>query len=186
MQLRNSSKITYAVSLHFSQNVNEIITSAVTSIADVTGNRFILENKIPPHVTIGAFHAAKEKELRLMQLVEDFSKSQKSSTVHFTEIENFNDKVLFLKPEKDDFLSVINKRLHEVLLPEFEKGENGYYLPDIWFPHTTLATRLNQSQFSNALSIAEKVPHPLMAEVSEIGLYQCSPFAELKHFPLNS
>ena len=127
----DSSLITYAISLHFSQNVNEIITSAVTSIAEVTGKRFIIENKIPPHVTIGAFHATKENEPKIMQVVEDFSKKQKSGTVQFTEIGNFNGKVLFLKPEKDSFLSEINKELHEVLLPEFEKAENGYYLPDI-------------------------------------------------------
>lgn len=85
----DSSLITYAISLHFSQNVNEIITSAVTSIAEVTKNRFIIENKILPHVIIGAFHATKENEPKLMQLVEDFSKSQISGTVHFTEIGNF-------------------------------------------------------------------------------------------------
>ena len=50
----------------------------------------------------------------------------------------------FLKPEKNLFLSEINNALHPLLLPEFEKPENGYYLPDISFPHTTLATRLNQ------------------------------------------
>ena len=57
----------------------------------------------------------------------------------------FNGKVLFLKPEKNLFLSEINNALHPLLLPEFEKAENGYYLPDISFPHTTLATRLNQN-----------------------------------------
>lgn len=181
----DSSLITYAISLHFSQNVNEIITSAVTSIAEVTGNRFIIENKIPPHVTIGAFHATKENEPKLMQVVEDFSKSQKSGMVHFTEIGNFNGKVLFLKPEKDAFLSEINKKLHEVLLPEFEKAENGYYLPDIWFPHTTLATRLNQTQYTEALNIAERIKLPLESVITEVSVYQCPPFAELERFPLS-
>lgn len=86
MRLYNSSQITYAVSLHFSQNINEIITSAVTSIAEVTENHFIIENRIPPHVTIGAFHAPKENESKLIQLVEDFTKNQKLGTVYFTEI----------------------------------------------------------------------------------------------------
>lgn len=180
----NSSLVTYAVSLHFSQDVNEIITSAVCSIADITGSRFILENKIPPHVTIGAFHATKENEPKLMRLVKDFSKNQMAGHIQFTGIGNFNSKVLFFKPEKDEFLSEINKSLHELILPDFEKGDNGYYLPEVWFPHTTLATRLNQSHFSKALSIAEKIPLPLKAEVCEIGFYQCSPFKELKRFTI--
>jgi 2'-5' RNA ligase len=182
----DSNLITYAVSLHFTPDVNEIITTAVKSIAVVTGNSFIIENKIPPHVTIGAFHAAKEDETKLIQMVEEFTKSQKPGIIQFKEIGNFNGKVLFLKPEKDGFLSQINAELHSILLPEFEKAENGYYLPKIYFPHTTLATRLNHSQFEKAFKIAESINLPLDTEINEIAVFQCSPFAELKHLSLNS
>ena len=180
----DSSLTTYAVSLHFSKDINEIISSAVSLIAEETGNPFIIENRIPPHVTIGAFHAAREDEGKLLRRVEDFSRRQKAGLVHFTEIGNFKEKVLFLKPEKDGFLTEINRKLHELILPEFEKGDNGYYLPEVWFPHTTLATRLNQKQFAGALAIAEKIQLPLTAEVCEIGFYQCSPFMELKRFTI--
>jgi hypothetical protein len=90
-----------------------------------------------------------------------------------------------LQPEKNNFLSEINKKLHTLLLPEFEKAENGYYLPDIWFPHTTLATRLNQNQFSAAEKIAKKISLPLEAAIEELAVYQCSPFLELKKFGLS-
>ena len=125
----DSSLITYAVSLHFSQKVNEIVISTLQAIADETGNRFMIENKIPPHITIGAFHAAREEEAKLLQFVENFARDQKSGSVQFSEVGDFNGKVLFLKPEKILFLSEINKELHTLLLPEFEKAENGYYLP---------------------------------------------------------
>ena len=51
--------ITYAVSLHFTQDVNEIIFNTMTSIAELTGNDFMIRNKVPPHVTVGAFHGTK-------------------------------------------------------------------------------------------------------------------------------
>lgn len=181
----DSNSITYAVSLHFSKDVNEIISAAVKDIAKTTGNSFIIENKIPPHITIGAFHGSKEKETRLLQIVADFSKAQKSGIVKYKEIGNFNGKVLFLKPEKDEYLLKLNDEIHKLLLTEFERGENGYYLPQIWFPHTTLATRLNQNQFTNALNAAQKINLPLDAKVCEIALYQCSPFLELKSFPIS-
>ncbi len=181
--------ITYAVSLHFTPDVNEIILNTMTSISELTGNAFMLENKVPPHVTIGAFHGTKETEARLMQIVQEFSRTQKhiiqSGLVRFTEVRNFNGKVLFLKPEKDTFLSTINDELHKVILPEFEAGENGYYVPEIWFPHTTLATRLNQSQFEKAVELAKKISLPLESKIQDIGFYQCSPFLELKRFPLS-
>lgn len=175
---------TYAISLHFPPDVNAIISSAVKAISELTGNTFILKNKIPPHVTIGAFYAAKEDEAKLLNIIEDFSKNLAAGLIQFSEVGDFNKKVLFLKPEKDEFLSKINSELHAILLPEFEKAENGYYLPEIWFPHTTLATRLNQSLFSKAQEIARQIPLPLKADVSEIAVYQCSPFAELKRFNL--
>ena len=78
----------------------------------------------------------------------------------------------------------MNNALHEVMLPEFEVGENGYYVPEMWFPHTTLATRLNQSQFEKAVEIAGRIRLPMQAEISDIGVYQCSPFLELKRFPI--
>lgn len=181
----DSSLITYAVSLHFSQKVNEIVISTLQAIADETGNLFMIENKIPPHITIGAFHAAREEEAKLLQLVEGFAQGQKAGTVQFSEVGDFNGKVLFLKPEKNLFLSEINNALHSLLLPEFEKAENGYYLPDIWFPHTTLATRLNQSQFFAAEKIAKQITLPLAAAIEELAIYQCSPFLELKKFGLS-
>ena len=141
----DSSLITYAVSLHFGQEVNEVIYSAMNKIADQTGNRFMIENKVPPHITIGAFHAARDDEGKLLQLVEDFARGQQAASVQFCEVGNFNNKVLFLRPEKNSFLTTINAELHDLLLPVFSKAENGYYLPDIWFPHTTLLKAENYS-----------------------------------------
>ena len=180
----DSSLITYAVSLHFGREVNEIIYSAMTSIADQTGNRFMIENKVPPHITIGAFHAARDDEGKLLQLVEDFAGEQEAGAVQFCEVGNFNNKVLFLRPEKNSFLTKINAELHNLLLPIFSKAENGYYLPDIWFPHTTLATGLNPSQFEKARETAGEITLPLEAAIGELAGYQCSPFEELQKYIL--
>lgn len=180
----DSSLITYAVSLHFGREVNEIILSNILAIADQTGNRFMIENKVPPHITIGAFHAARDDEGKLLGLVEDFAREQQAGAVQFCEVGNFNNKVLFLRPEKNSFLTKINAELHDLLLPIFSKAENGYYLPDIWFPHTTLATGLNSSQFEKALKIAGEITLPLDATIGELAVYQCSPFAELKKYNL--
>ena len=81
-------------------------------------------------------------------------------------------------------MSEINKKLHELILPKFEKGENGYYTPDNRVPHTTLATRLKQKQHTEILNIASKIKLPLESNISEVAVYQCSPFAELKRFDL--
>lgn len=181
---KDSSLNTYAISLHFPPDVNQMISSAVKSIAVATGNSFILEKNIPPHITLGAFHASKNDESKLISIVEEFSKNQKTGAIQFKEIGNFKKKVLFLKPEKNAFLSQINSELHLLMLSEFEKAENGYYLPENWLPHTTLATRLNQNLFGKAFRIAEQIRLPLETCANEIAVYKCSPFKELKKFML--
>lgn len=183
---KDSCKITYAVSLHFTEDVSKTIMNTVQEIATIIGISFILDNKIPPHITIGAFHAAKGKENQLLQLVDNFTKRQRAGQITFSALGDFNKKVLFLKPDKNDFLTQLNSDIHKLLLPSFEKGENGYYLPDIWFPHTTLATRLSQIQFQKALDIARKIRLPLKADINEIAVYQCSPFLELERFAMES
>ena len=180
----DSNTITYAVSVHFSKEVNEIIFTTEKEIAEITGNDFMIQNKVPPHITIGAFHGTRENESRLLQSVEDFTREQKSGIVQFKTIGNFNEKVLFLQPEKDEYLIKLNDDIHQLLLPEYEKGENGYYIPEVWFPHMTLAIRLNQGQYEKALKCAQKITLPLNAKVSEISVYQCSPFLLLKSFAI--
>ena len=178
------TQITYAVSLHPSQEAEEEISLAVRALADATGNDFIVKSRIPPHITIGAFHGTKEKEARLLELVKDFSRMQKPGKIQFTGIGNFNKKVIFLRPQKDSFLTKMNEELHKILLKEFERAENGYYLPEIWVPHTALATRVSQAHFDQAVKIAEQIKVPLETEAKEIALYQCYPFLELKRFTL--
>ena len=178
-------QITYAVSLHPSKEAEEIIASAVKALADASGNDFIVKSRIPPHITLGAFHATKEKEARLLELVTDFSRMQRPGKIQFTGIGSFKKKVIFLKPQKDSFLTKMNAELHKILLKEFERAENGYYLPQIWVPHTALATRVNQAHFDQTVKLAEQIKLPLETEAKEIALYQCHPsFAELKRFPL--
>lgn len=57
-------------------------------------------------------------------------------------------------------------------------------MPENWVPHTTLATRLNQKQHTEILNIASKIELPLESNISEVAVYQCPPFAEIKRFEL--
>lgn len=95
---KDSCKITYAVSLHFTEDVSKTIMNTVQEIATITGISFVLDNKIPPHITIGAFHAAKGKKSQLLQLVDNFTKRQRAGQITFSALGDFNKKVLFLKP----------------------------------------------------------------------------------------
>ena len=180
----DASKGTFAVSLHFDDNSSIDIATVITEIAEVTMNRFITDNHIPPHITLGAFHVNMMEVPRLMQLVEDFSHTLSCGKIQFSGISDFEGRVLFAKPVVNDYLRSSNAALHELLIPEFEKGENGYYLPEVWHPHCTLGTRLSKRQFAKATEIAGKIQFPFETKVIEMSVFQCHPFAEAGRFKL--
>ena len=101
---KKDSLVTYAVSLHFPQEINEIVISTVKSISEITGNSFIIENKIPPHITIGAFHASKQNEKKLLWLVEEFSKLKRQVLFNSKESETSMEKFFSCNQKKTDFL----------------------------------------------------------------------------------
>jgi len=59
----NPANTTYFISLHFAPKTNKIISDAVDSIAQITGNQYITKNRIPPHMTIEAFRETKKEKV---------------------------------------------------------------------------------------------------------------------------
>ena len=180
----DSSKGTFAISLTFDDSTNVRLASVISAIAESTMNRYIVENHIPPHLTVGAFHADALEVPRLLQMTESFSKTIFKRSIQIVETGDFLGKVLFARPLLDSYLTEINESLHSMLLPMFESGDNGYYLPGNWFPHCTLATKLNKKQFAAAKKISQEIVFPFTAEVNELSVYQCHPFAEISRFEL--
>ena len=52
----------YLISIYFDDDSNRIIQNYINNVATATGNRFMLDNNVPPHITIGAFNTRSEAE----------------------------------------------------------------------------------------------------------------------------
>ena len=68
----DSSLITYAVSLHFSQKVNEIVISTLQAIADETGSSYRRACSLPVFTIFGI------EEIRIEQIISAKPYSQHS------------------------------------------------------------------------------------------------------------
>lgn len=147
---------TYAISLCFDDSSGEKILSLQNKIASVTGNDFLTKNQVPPHITIGMFHASDEDLPKLRASFEDFFNSVGHSfALDFSGTDSFLEKVLFLSPNTDSpgFLRLkeLNSELHEKL-SAFEPGGNRNYLPERFFPHVTLAVKLKKEEFAKGIT----------------------------------
>ena len=50
----------YLVSIYFDEKTNDIIKRHINQVAEHTGNTFMTDAKVPPHITISAFETREE------------------------------------------------------------------------------------------------------------------------------
>ncbi len=157
---------TYAVSIVFDSHSSEKIRKLQGEFADLTGNYFLIEKNPPPHITLGMFHVAPSKIEKLCSDFSDFADSLfedfplGESQIYFDKTDSFKGKVIFLSLKEDSVLLVkkMSERLHEIFLSHFEPAANRNYLPENFFPHIALATKLTASQFERAKAQGIGVP----------------------------
>ena len=183
---KNQSFSTYAITLYFDDATTMQIRKLMADFAYVTGNDFMTANDVPPHLTLGMFHVNDADVGKLKSLFEDFVSAVQggdfSFGISFSGFESFLDKVIFIKPEVDENLSLLNKLLHEIILPYFEPADNRNYLPENWYPHIALGVKLTHEQFEKGMEFLKKVAFNRNASIISIGLAQCNPYTRLIDF----
>ena len=170
----------YAVVLYFDEDASSKLNRGIKGISDVSGNRYMLDVEIPPHITIGAFLCDEPTEL--LEKVREFAAQVKQFPVRFEKVGAFGTKVLFASPIKDECLASINVKINELLLGDFAPADNENYIPEKWIPHCALAVRLDDEQFQVAKEI--QLEFPLVAQVEKLALARCNPYKELEIWEL--
>ena len=195
---------TYAVSLCFDDAAAQSVKAVQERLAQICGNDFLIEHSVPPHVTLGVFHAEPGSLSALQNAFDDFAMSArdvlggKGLDLEFGGAYCFLDKVVFLAVKKDSQSFACVKRLNEILhqkfLPLFEAGDNRNYLPERWLPHVALAVKLTPSQFEkcapllglsssqsggDSFGLATDFVLPQSGRVAALSLALCKPYKEL-------
>ena len=70
--------LTYAVTLYFDEKTSGEIFSLTKELCDVTGNDYMIENSVPPHLTLGMFHVNEANEEKLEKLFAEFVAAAKA------------------------------------------------------------------------------------------------------------
>ncbi|MDE5613793.1 MAG: 2'-5' RNA ligase family protein [Treponemataceae bacterium] len=190
---------TYAVSLLFDKSASAAIADAVQALARETGNDRLTVPAVPPHITLGMFHAGADAADALAAAFSRFAQEAgRAWDVAFRGVGSFGDKVLFLAPDMAASSSArlleLNERLHDLLLPSFAPGANRDYLPQHWTAHVTLAAGLTPAQHEKgraAVSAHVDGGNPLIvlptsARVAAVTLARCHPYEEVARVSLPS
>jgi len=178
--------LSYAITLYFDKDSTEKIRTLTSELAGVTQNDYMVRNSVPPHLTLGMFHAEDDQEEKIKGLFKDFADLAAKDVmtdgkleVDFSGVESFLDKVLFIKPEKNERLSRLNSTLHELFLAHFEPADNRNYLPENWYPHIALAVKLDHGQFEKGMDFLKTTQMISSCRCVQIGLARCDPYTQL-------
>lgn len=142
----------------------------------------MLDNQVPPHITVASVETKCEEELIIR--MESIAKRLKQGEIKFVSVGSFSTKVIFVQP-------VLNEYLHQLsvlITREMEEREetilSPYYQPFSWIPHCTIAKQLSKDEMKITFTELLNQFVPMNACVTKIGVAKTNPHRDIKIWEL--
>ncbi len=172
----------YLVSIYFDDETNKNINRHIKQVAKQTGNAFMLDGKVPPHITISAFESRNEEAV--LRALEGCVKTIQSGTIKWVCVGTFLPNVIFLQPVLDVYLHHLSARIYETIAEVEDIKISPMYQPFQWLAHTTIGKTLTQEQMRAAFEVLQNSFAPFEGQVIKIGLAKTNPYTEIKNWDL--
>ena len=167
----------YLVSLYFDDNTMKKIQGYINKVANSSGNNFMVDNSVPPHITIAGFNSSNENEV--IDVLDKSIKNIEVGEIIFSSIGIFKSSVIYLAPVLNEYLHnlslEINKGLSEVENIEMNK----FYVPFNWMPHVTIGKKLNREELFLGLDQLEKSFSIFSGKITKISLSKTNPYQDV-------
>lgn len=173
----------YLISVYFDDKSNKIISNYINKIAQKTGNTFMTDNHVPPHLTIMSVEAREEK--KLTEVMEQLERSLTKGQIHLVSVGVLLPYVLYAAPVLNLYLEDMIEQVHDMVKHIPEVRMSRYYQPMQWLPHITLGKKLSKEQMQEAFSVMQELFAPMEVTVAEIGLAKTNPHQDLIRVELN-
>lgn len=174
----------YLVSAYFDDTTCKRIQSFIDAVAHESGNAFMLDNHVPPHMTITAFEARPEAEAKLKIMVEQVCSGMKRGALQWMAVGTFFPYVIYIEPVLNHYLQALSIQFYEAADKLGEVRINKYYRPYNWIPHTTVGKKLRAEEMQAAFAVMQKHFCPIEGEIVRIGLAKPNPHRDLAGFVL--
>lgn len=174
----------YHISIYFDTKTQVRMLNCIKKVADATGNRYMLEADVPPHITLAAFACAQEE--KLIKRLEALVSGMQSDALQWVSVGTFLPGVIFLQPVLSEYLQGLVQQVHECLQEVEGVKIHPYYRPFSWLPHSTVAKKLTQAQLQQAFEVLSKEFAVFEGKVVRIGLAKMNPHRELASWELSS
>lgn len=170
----------YLISIYFDEACDKRIRDLMKQVAKNTGNTSMLDNNVPPHITISAFETNNEAEA--VSCLEKCAASLFQDNVQWVSVSTFFPYVIYLTPLLNEYLFNMSKTIYDVFSKMDNIQINKFYKPFSWQPHTTIGRKLSEEEMRTAFETLQKQFAPFSGTVTKIGLARTNPHRDIAVF----
>ena len=167
----------YLISAYFDQKAAKTMDRYIYQIAAKTGNSFMTENHVPPHLTISSIEV-RSGEL-LIPHVKELRGQLSRGVVQFVSAGMLFPYVMYLTPVLNAYLLELSQKIYDVVSGVPKVNISRFYQPLQWLPHLTLGKTLTKEQMRIAFEVLQEEFVPFDATVVKIGLAKTNPHEDL-------
>ena len=171
----------YLISAYFDKNTTEKLQEYICKIAEASGNSFMLDNKVPPHMTLTAIEARSIDVL--VPTFENLNNKLHGGDILIISVGQFMPKVIYAAPYLNQYLFNLQQDICEAFADIPETTISNYYKTLSWLPHITLAKTLNKDQMAKAIMCMNDFK-VLDAQIVRIGLAKLNPHQDVSEISL--
>lgn len=172
----------YLVSAYFDDKANNRIQQYINHVAKKTGNTYMLDGKVPPHITISSFEANDIQQV--VTLLEQMHSRLQQGTIQWTSVSAFLPYVLYLSPVLNAYLHGLSVEITSCLEQVGGVRLSPYYQPFSWMPHTTIGKKLSKEEMQVAFEVLHHQFGAFEGRITRIGLAKTNPYEDIITFDL--
>ncbi|MBQ3512840.1 MAG: 2'-5' RNA ligase family protein [Lachnospiraceae bacterium] len=174
----------YLISIYFDESTNKKLKQYIHQIAKITGNTYMLDYNVPPHITISSFFSDKEEPV--ISMLEKQAEKLKQGYLQWVSVGMFLPNVIYLMPVLNEYLHTMSVGIYNHLMKLDNVEISRCYRPFQWIPHTTVGKKLSKEEMAAAFQIIQNQFGVFDGKVTHIGLAKTNPYQEIVLFELDS
>ena len=195
----------YLISVYFDDHANKILQRYIDEVAKATGNTFMIDHKVPPHITISSIEAKSVDVLRpaFESLAEKlaFTRTRagnsslgnnvqgnsnqsnsnlgESNKIQIVSVGQLLPYVLYATPVLNEMLQDLQEVVYDTFKDIEDTDISRFYQPYSWLPHITLGKKMDKEQMISAIKVMQEKFAPLEAIITKIGLAKVNPHEDV-------
>ncbi|MDE7182907.1 MAG: 2'-5' RNA ligase family protein [Lachnospiraceae bacterium] len=172
----------YLISVYFDRTATKRMQTLIEQIAAASGNHYMTEKQVPPHLTLSAIDARSVDIL--IPAVKQLNGSLRQGTIQFVTVGQLLPYVLYIMPVLNPYLQELALQINAAVSGIPETTVSKYYHPRSWLPHVTLGKTLSKEQMRQAFAIVQDKFSVFEARVTALGLAKVNPHEDVLWFEL--